>query len=363
MLSKSRSGAVFGESNIGGQQVKIALTFILCISFFFISFRQWTPIDRRIPWVASENLDNIADIYNETLGFEKIFVIGLEERDDKRDAMAVASSLTGFTFDWSEGVKGDDVADNALPPSLNREKAGTNAIGCWRAHLDVARAIVSGKISTGLIMEDDADWDVRLKSQLVDFAWGSRYILNETSSNTSVSSSPYGDGWDMLWVGHCSAQTKDDDKRRYLIPNDPTVPGPDRRMNFGPIPDMKSWENDTRIIFESGGGVCLYGYALSFAGAQKLLHYVPLSKDEFPIDIAFKRMCKDPARDFRCIGVFPQIIDSHKFAGPSSRDSDIDNHTGTTRDRGYTFNIRKSTRLNIEKLLHGQDELIEELNM
>jgi len=49
------------------------------------------------------------------LGFEKIFAIGLPERSDKRDALALTSSLTGFKIDWVDGVKGESVPDKALP--------------------------------------------------------------------------------------------------------------------------------------------------------------------------------------------------------------------------------------------------------
>lgn len=36
--------------------------------------------------------------------------------------------------------------------------------------------MVEEGIQTALIMEDDADWDVLLKSQMVEFARGVRYL-------------------------------------------------------------------------------------------------------------------------------------------------------------------------------------------
>lgn len=42
-------------------------------------------------------------------------VLGLKERSDKRDAMVLASSLTGFDVEFVDGVKGDEVPDKVLP--------------------------------------------------------------------------------------------------------------------------------------------------------------------------------------------------------------------------------------------------------
>lgn len=95
--------------------------------------------------------------------------------------------------------------------------------------------MVRRNLSSALILEDDADWDVRLRNQLQDFALSSRTLTQPLArseqgryadvtyphpSDTSPSSveditfdsrprtvvpvtSPYGDEWDVLWLGHC----------------------------------------------------------------------------------------------------------------------------------------------------------------
>lgn len=47
--------------------------------------------------------------------FEKVFVIGLPERSDKRDALTLMSSLTGFRLSWIDGVAGNTIPNKALP--------------------------------------------------------------------------------------------------------------------------------------------------------------------------------------------------------------------------------------------------------
>jgi len=44
-----------------------------------------------------------------------VFGIGFKERTDKKDAMVLASSLTGFKVEWVDAVRGDDVPEKALP--------------------------------------------------------------------------------------------------------------------------------------------------------------------------------------------------------------------------------------------------------
>ncbi|KAL8950573.1 MAG: hypothetical protein Q9222_003407 [Ikaeria aurantiellina] len=275
-----------------------------------------------------------ADVRNTTLGFERVFVINLPERHDKLDAFSLAASLTDFTYDVVNGIRGDTVVNKTLP-ALDG--------------LPVGSRIVRDRISTALVLEDDSDWDVRFKDQLADFATGSRYI----SGTSTKPRSPYGDDWDLLWLGHCSAQQNPSDQRRFVIQNDDTVPPINHRINFNTVPDLTQlgYDNSTRIVFRANDGVCLYSYALSYRGAQKVLRWQNNVKKFHPIDIGIGYQCRDDP-NFKCIAVFPQMVDSHKAAGRQSRDSDIGSYDpNQVREKGYTYNIVRSTRLNIDNLM------------
>ncbi|KAL8684951.1 MAG: hypothetical protein Q9218_008058 [Villophora microphyllina] len=284
-----------------------------------------------------------SDAKNETLGFERVFVINLPERYDKLDAFSLASSLTGFRHDVIEGIKGSTIVNKTLPSLEN---------------LPTKNRIVRDRISTALVLEDDSDWDVSFKEQLADFATGARYV----QSTTKKPHSPYGDDWDLLWLGHCSAQQDLSDQRRFVVENDPTVPPMNHRVNFNEVPKLSDmgYDNTTRIVFKAKDGVCLYSYALSYRGAQKILRWQNNVKRFNPIDIGIGNQCKnDP--NFKCIAAFPQLVDSHKSAGRQSRDSDIGAFDPKQiREKGFTFNIVRSTRLNIENLMNeGKDAKIE----
>lgn len=95
---------------------------------------QWIP--------ATGNIRHDADlgrVANRTLGFEKVFSIGLKERTDKRDAMALMSSVTGFDIDWFEGVRPGQIPDKAVPFGIDVSAVRDNFIGSWRGHMNIIR--------------------------------------------------------------------------------------------------------------------------------------------------------------------------------------------------------------------------------
>ena len=292
----------------------------------------------------------------------------MPERTDKLDAFTLSSSLHSFTFDVIDGVHGVQILNKTLPTLDGvpvKERARNNILGTWRAHLNFAQRIVRERISTAIVFEDDADWDVSFRTQLEQFAQGSRYISSKWSKTTDPKSktedphSPYGDDWDLLWLGHCGINMHPKDGRHFIISNDPTVPSPKRRVNYQDLPDMSGFSNSTRIVHRASSGVCLYAYALSLRGAQKMILAQASIKKFYPVDIAMRVMCRDD-EDFKCVGIFPQIVDSHRAAGSIARDSD---NTSFEKDRsrvkGFTSNVVRSTRLNWVPLLAGRTDKIE----
>jgi len=312
----------------------------------------WPSIDYSGRTLAPATLKALR---NTTLGFQQVFLLNLPSRTDKLDAFSVASSLTDFNFSLLPGIDGSTVPDKALPATWNDGPLRNNQVGCWRAHLNVAQTIVRQRLSSAMIFEDDADWDVNYREQLVTFAMGSQMILGSPAPKTL--DSPYGDGWDLLWLGHCGSSPMAGDDRRFIIENDPTVTPRDNRFVLAPAPaEMESHDNTTRIMYRAGLGICAYNYALSLRGAQKLLYYLSMSPYTAPYDLGMDAMCKDATRNFVCIGIFPQLVDSHRAAGPIMKDTDIGMPAddGNPKTKGFSYNVVYSTKLNVNKLLDGK---------
>lgn len=94
------------------------------------------------PPIANEQHEaepDIARIQNATLGFEKVFVVNLPDRTDKRDALSLVSTLTGIKLDWVRALRGVDVPDKALPLGVDRQGWRDGGIGSWRSQMNAIR--------------------------------------------------------------------------------------------------------------------------------------------------------------------------------------------------------------------------------
>ena len=226
----------------------------------------------KLAHVLSQN--SIQAIQNKTLGFGDVSFIHMPSRTDKLDSLRLLTSITNISYSIIPGVIGKEIPHIAWPGFYKEGERAAGITGAWRAHMNAAASILDNNLSSGLILEDDADWDVSLKTQLTQFALGSRHILNTPTSSEPLS--PYGDGWDMLWLGHCAQDNPPAPVPRFIIANDTTVrPAGFRLHMWNPEPTLLydlPHNRTTRVVYRSTGGMCAYAYALSYTGARK---YIP----------------------------------------------------------------------------------------
>lgn len=223
--------------------------------------------------------------------------------------------------------------------------------------LTLAR-MIQEKIQTALIMEDDADWDVMLKSQMLEIANGARHVQNSMSPKRS----PYGDEWNALFVGHCGTNNRVNsdeavDKRYWVIKNDPTVIAPqhavgNRSPNQSPLAISQN-DNHTRIVFSPYKVTCLQAYGVTLSGAAQIIYNQALGQHGTVIDIAWSQMCKFRHLQMP-IAVHPPIMGQHRPPGDGSKDSDRTDHRNSVRKVGYSENVNFPMRLNIESFMYGK---------
>lgn len=216
--------------------------------------------------------------------------------------------------------------------------------------------ILENAYSTALIFEDDADWDVNLKSQLQEFARG----LHALKGNDRVSkSAPYGTEWDILWIGGCSSAAGANETQFYVIPEDPTVPSLQRRHTWGgPLDAWKENypEDSSRFIYRAGSGCCTFGYAVTQRGAKKILASLSLDHMEVPVDIGMSELCAgDSGRPrVECYAPFPNLVGTYRFKGPAYRNSDVVSNDDKNSQEEHAENMIYSTRRNIHRLVSGE---------
>ncbi|KAK3722967.1 hypothetical protein LTR37_002112 [Vermiconidia calcicola] len=316
----------------------------------------------------------------------------LPSRFDHRDSMSLAAAFSGLQVEYVDGVT--NVSRDLLPPGGKEKHLHEGGLGAWRAHMNVMRKIVEQNLASAFVLEDDVDWDIRVKSQMQDFAKASRLLLQPLPGTTDrfldpsypspspgqkpqdfditkevtqlPSSSPYGDlkYWDFLWVGHCGTQfPRASDKNtplgRAIISNDETVPEP---QNISDNPEMtKQYQAHTRVVSRAHGNVCTLAYGVSQAGARRFLYELGVNKMDKATDIMFQSVCdgSNGRRQGRCLTVQPQLFNHHRPVGSKSTFSDIQNHGNEYNEVAYTRNVRWSTRVNFPKLVNGETDYID----
>lgn len=315
--------------------------------------------------------------------------------------MILQAAVSNIELDFIDGVKGDTVPDKAIPVAKEQSRLGDASIGSWRAHMNAVQEIVRRNLSSALILEDDVDWDIRLKQQLYDFSLASRALIQPLSASSSSSKkfadptfnqppesmpnviptfkfddlpstipptdSPYGDDWDLLWLGHCGVTFPFDrpdhaklPKGRVIRHDDITVPPKNNLWSLNkPFTLVKDYPEHTRAVHHTQEGVCSLGYAISQRGARKLLYEVALKEVTDAFDILLRFFCeggKAGRKPHKCLTVQPGYFQHHRAVGPTSHASDIGNHKGKYREKGLTDMIRWSVRLNLEALMDGKTE-------
>lgn len=219
-------------------------------------------------------------------------------------------------------------------------------------------------------MEDDSDWDVNLKSQMLEFARGTRALQaaskNQTSPTTSFS--PYGDDWDMLWLGHCGMnsllEAHDQDRDHpsfYVIPDDPTVRPLQHKAEFvrPRLSERPEFEEHTRLVFIGEGPICSWSLAFTYEGARKALAALSFIGVDEPVDLGYNFLCSGILNvPYTCYSTYPSLMGTWQQQGSSSRDSDIadsqavdlvdDWHEASSRSLVY------STMLNLMRLVRNE---------
>ncbi|THC88929.1 hypothetical protein EYZ11_011620 [Aspergillus tanneri] len=293
------------------------------------------PAFRNPVRVASSNEGHyLRAIRNVTLGVEKIFVINLPTRPDKRDSIILGSSISNFHVDWIDGVTPDQISALSYPYVS-------------------ARIIVDKGLGSAIIMEDDADWDVTVKTQLQSLAIAVRALQGTSPMSTA---SPYGDDWDILWLGHCGIECQTNSSF-FLTPRDPTILPPHHFLPYWREPPPIERPDHARLTCTASDGACSIVYAVSYRGARKILSALSVNPtgiaEQIDIgaqfDVSLGRMCGNGY--LRCFATYPSLTGGYIT---SSDIHDSGESKERSRERPSSSGVMYSTLLNINRILHGE---------
>ncbi|KAJ5535685.1 hypothetical protein N7513_008871 [Penicillium frequentans] len=291
--------------------------------------------------------DGLQSIENQTLGFGKVFAINLPNRQDKRDNIVLGSSVCNFEVEFVDGVAPDADPPRTYPYNWNPDHSASE-YAARRAHLNGIRRIVEQGLGSGVIVEDDADWDLNIKTQLQSFALAIRGLQGTRNIPTS---SPYGDDWDILWLGHCGLECKTD-LPYYESDDDLTVLAPRHFLPYWRDPPAVERPEHSRMVCTAQDAVCTSFYALLAAlsvNPSGLAEEIDIGAQ---IDVAVGRMCGHGY--LRCFAPYPAITGIFRSAGAADKGSDI-HQEGAGDTVGFaSWGMLYSTMSNVQRILRGQ---------
>ncbi|VVT49669.1 uncharacterized protein SAPINGB_P002384 [Magnusiomyces paraingens] len=267
------------------------------------------------------NIELPQGLANETLGLQKIFYININTRFDRENTFHLQSSLSGIRADRIEGFKAAEIAKLReqgmnLPSS---KKSPDSIIGCYMAHNKVWQKVLDENLSTALIMEADAAWDVNIRAIMYHLSHGLEHMLRQQnllmSNEHSTKQDPYlSSHWDVLQLGACWREPP----RSNLA-----VQYYDPHVNSGFHYYGKPLTLNRRVIRYREANACTVAYAVSQAGARKLALRAGVDMD-MPVDIVIKRLVALGL--LRTYSVFPVLFDQWEYKyslGVHNTDSDI----------------------------------------
>jgi hypothetical protein len=191
------------------------------------------------------------------------------------------------------------------------------------AHASILQRIVDDSITTALILADQTRWHPQIRKQLQDFAVASNALLHAALRGLEGTiplsdipldgyvprTSPYGDNWDILWLGHCNQTIQEG--LHVIQQNDSTI-YQDTQYAVRPagLTRCSEW---SRMIFKSTRGACSYAYAISQQGARKILAQAHRLKPDRPFDNLISQFCAGrsghgSSKPGTCIAVTPPLF-------------------------------------------------------
>ncbi|KAL4748436.1 hypothetical protein BDW72DRAFT_214817 [Aspergillus terricola var. indicus] len=287
------------------------------ILFAFLHILQGPEVS---PTSAFSPRDNAG---NNTIGFQQIFA--LSQRPSWRTrGLDAAANLTGLQITIPPQPPVDDRLAEAFAniqgDLWETQHPSPGASKAWLAHLDLLKHVYQSEIETALILEDDVDWDIALRSQMMNISMAVRNLTRAPETDRS----PYSLEWDVLWLGHCGERW--DESIETIVFNDTHVCPHEDYRGFWPdeialLPDLK------RTVYRSSSPVCTFAYAVTHEGARGILESLGAGQGE-AFDVQLQIECH--SRRLTCISVVPEVF--HQYFPPAQfgvkSDVDIGNNKG-----------------------------------
>lgn len=109
----------------------------------------------------SAEIGNVRSL-NRTLGFERIYVLNMPNRRDKKAELTLLAYQYDLDLIFVDGVDG-----RLSRPDIAFSREGQGQYGAAEGHASVWRRMLEDGVQTALILEDDVDFSIDVKNQLL----------------------------------------------------------------------------------------------------------------------------------------------------------------------------------------------------
>ncbi|CAO1635136.1 unnamed protein product [Parajaminaea phylloscopi] len=356
-----------------------------------------SPSRVRLPhYLRSGSPDHFTEVpINNTLGFQKAYVLSLRARHDRHDEFSLLSSAYRLEIERLDGVLHSDMRPEGQP--LFDDDVTATEKACWRAHVRIWRKMVEEKIESALILEDDADFDVNLKESLQRLQRPLHTLFDSVQTHHQAplpsTASPWMHSeWDMIYLGACmeypiaqnqldpstplstfGGQPLNGHHAPYVVYHDPTVADltdskmpetlnfyaalglelPERIAGYGdPKYDLPGYtstvkaEDRVRVVGKTHSPWCLTSYALTYRGALRLLYHSTRHVEDA---VDWQTIKASSIGWINSYTVYPPLFDQFKMVN-SSWNSDINANAIVNLDRrGRRWNASKGRAKHIRR--------------
>ncbi|XP_066250477.1 glycosyltransferase 25 family member [Euwallacea similis] len=234
----------------------------------------------------------------DSMMFDKIFMINLKRRSDRRKRMQLCFEELGLMVEIIDAVDGKLLNDSILQhlefmpdfqDPYHKRPMKLGEIGCFLSHYLIWIKVIENNYKSVLVLEDDLRFETFFRYRV-------KSVMSEVSRIVPE--------WDLVYFGRKKMQDNDE----------PWVEGAD-------------------FLVEAGYSYWTLGYVLSMSGATKLLDAEPLKKlvpvDEY-LPILFDKHPKEnwkghyPKRDLIALSAAPLLVYPTHYTGEKGYISDTE---------------------------------------
>lgn len=216
---------------------------------------------------------------NATLGFGAVVAVS-HATSPRRSALVFAANMTSIDLTIPDQPVWTDADLEAFhSPKGSRIKKGSAL--AWMGHLSALKWFLSTDLETAIILEDDVDWDIHLRTSQVPLAAAAMQQLltthppTKTPARRGARSTYWGPlDWELLFLGHCGdifPESQLQESAFLAYADDSLMPAARLHTKTAAFLRRLGMPEHVRLAHRSHWPLCTFAYGVTRASARRIL--------------------------------------------------------------------------------------------